>query len=178
MTVSTTTRSPSPATEARARTAPSTHVALAAIGLGLAATVLAMGAVAYDVTTADVLADHLHDTYAPHGVTPPGEGLVAAYLFTVGGLGILGWAAAAWAVARRKRWARPASTVLLALGALVALAHLTVGEYGSPILPTPVGLAGVAICVPGLLAVVQLWRSRVPGEHRVWSGRSEGPSTR
>jgi hypothetical protein len=42
---------------------------------------------------------------------------------------------------------------------VVGVASLTISEYGGvPVLPTWVGVLWLLPCVPGLVAVVQLWR--------------------
>lgn len=133
--------------------------AVVAMYTGLALTVLPMLALAYDLTSTGALARHLHEVYAGY-VTPPDEAAVAAYLFTIGALAVVGWLWMVWAVRRQKRWVRPAASGLFLLGTVVALAHLTVTEYGQTILPTSVGLAGLLPLIPGLVAVVLLWRRR------------------
>lgn len=141
--------------------AQSTRGAMVAMYTGLALTVLAMlGLVRYLAST-DGLTEHLHEVYEGYA-SPPDEAGVAAYLFTLGALGVLGWLWMLWAVRRQKRWAPPVATVLFLLAGVVALANLTVEEYGQTILPTSIGLAGLLPCIAGLVAVVLLWRRHVP----------------
>jgi hypothetical protein len=107
-----------------------------------------------------VLAQHLHDVYAGYVTNPPEAGAVAAYLFTLGALGVVGWLWMLWAVRRQKRWARLVATVLFLVAGVVALADLTVTEYGQTILPIQIGLAGLLPSLAGLVAVVLLWIRR------------------
>jgi UDP-N-acetylmuramyl pentapeptide phosphotransferase/UDP-N-acetylglucosamine-1-phosphate transferase len=130
---------------------------MVAMYTGLALTVLAVLALVLDLASTGVLAQHLHEVYEGY-VSPPDEAAVAAYLFTLGGLGLLGWLWMLRTVRRQKRWARPVATVLFLLASAVALANLTVREYDQTILPIQVGLAGVLPCIAGLVAVILLWR--------------------
>lgn len=86
---------------------------------------------------------------------------MGAYLFTVGGLGVVGWMLSAWMVVRGNRSTRATVTTLLGISALVALAHLTVSEYGSTILAPAAGWVTLLLCLPGLVATVLLWRTAV-----------------
>jgi hypothetical protein len=80
-----------------------------------------------------------------------------AYLVTIGALGITAWLWMVWAVIKQRRWARPAATTLFVLASGLAVANLTVREYGQTILPTQVGLVGLLPCLAGLAAVTLLW---------------------
>ncbi|WP_218951939.1 hypothetical protein [Amycolatopsis anabasis] len=137
---------------------PSARRALVAVYLGLALTVLAALAVVVD---GDGLARHLHDIEDSWiGVAKANEtpSVVTTYLFVVAALGIVSWLVTAWAVRRRKRWARPFATTVFVLAAGIAVLNLTMREYGRTILPALHGVAGVLPCVAGLVAVVLLWR--------------------
>lgn len=91
------------------------------------------------------------------------NGALLTYLYGIGALGALCWLWMAWAVSRRKRWARPVATTIFVLAGGVALFNLLVQEYGNTILPTPLGVLGVLPCLAGLVAVVPLWtRDRLP----------------
>jgi hypothetical protein len=109
--------------------------AMVAIYTGLVVTVVAIVALARYLASTDGLAEHLDEVYEGYA-SPPDEAGVAAYLFTLGALGVLGRLWMLWAVAGQKRWARPVATVLFLLASVVALANLTVTEYGQTILPT------------------------------------------
>ncbi|WP_328450237.1 hypothetical protein [Amycolatopsis sp. NBC_00438] len=77
----------------------------------------------------------------------------------VGGLGVLAWLTTTWAVRAGKRWARPATTVLLVLGVAIGLTGLLVKDTsGDTGLPSALGWSGVAPCLAALLAVALLWR--------------------
>lgn len=134
--------------------------AMVAMYTGLVLTVLAMLALVYDLASTGVLAQHLRDVYAGYVTNPPEAGAVAAYLFTLGALGVVGWLWMLWAVRRQKRWARLVATVLFLVAGVVALADLTVTEYGQTILPIQIGLAGLLPSLAGLVAVVLLWIRR------------------
>ncbi|RJL36206.1 hypothetical protein D5H75_02150 [Bailinhaonella thermotolerans] len=84
-------------------------------------------------------------------------------LSAIGALGVISWLCTAWAVRRGKRWARPAATVLLALGVVVGLTGLlTQDTSGDTGLPPALGWIGMAPCLAGLLAVALLWRRPRP----------------
>jgi hypothetical protein len=131
--------------------------AVAAMYVGLALTVIAMIVPIVEQTSTDTLSRHLHDVYAGYDVDAPAASAVVAYLVTIGGLGIVAWLWTLWAIRRRKRWVRPAATALFLLAGAIALADLTVQEYGRTILPTQLGLVGLLPCIAGLLAVILLW---------------------
>jgi hypothetical protein len=80
-----------------------------------------------------------------------------SYLVAIGALGITAWLWMVWAVIKQRRWARPAATTLFVLASGLAVANLTVREYGQTILPTQVGLVGLLPCLAGLAAVTLLW---------------------
>lgn len=136
------------------------RLAVLAMHAGLATTALAMTALVVDLQSTGVLDAHLHEVYDGHAVDPPPPGAVAAYLFTVGALGIVGWMSTAWAVRRRKRWARPLASVVLVLAGVVALANLSVTEYDRTILPIQIGLVGLLPVLAGIVAVALLWTDR------------------
>lgn len=137
--------------------------AVLAMYTGLALTVLAILALVYDLASVGGLDRHLHEVYEGYVASPPDAAGVAVYLFTLGGLGIVGWLWMVWAVRRQKRWARPVATLLFLLGSVFAVGNLTVTEYDQTILPTSIGLVGLLPCLAGLVAVVLLWRRR---QHR------------
>ncbi len=134
--------------------------AVVAMYAGLTLTVLAMLALVYDLVLTGGLARHLHQVYDGYVASPPSEAAIAAYLFTVGALGVVGWLWTVRAVHRRNRWVRPVATALFMFGSGLAVAHLTVAEYGQTILPTSFGLASLLPSLAGLVAVVLLWQGR------------------
>ncbi len=50
------------------------------------------------------------------------------------------------------------AAAFLVLGAVLAVVDLSATEYGRPILPTWLGVLGLLPALPGLVAVVLLWR--------------------
>jgi hypothetical protein len=137
---------------------PSARRAVVAMCTGLALTIVATLVPIIDQASSDELARHLHDVYAGYNVDVPPTSAVLAYLVTIGALGIMAWLWMLWAVTKQKRWARPAATAIFVLASGLAVANLTVREYGQTILPTQVGLVGLLPCLAGLAAVTLLWR--------------------
>lgn len=144
---------------------PATHrqSAILAMYAGLALTVVAIVVPFVDHATADTLADHVRSGY-PDYTQARIDSVVATYLVylsIVGGLGVIGWLWTIWAVRRSTRWARAAATVLFVLGAGVSLTNLLVKDgSGDSGLPPMFGWVGLLPCLPGLVAVVLLWRTR------------------
>jgi hypothetical protein len=136
---------------------PSARRAVVAMCTGLALTIAAMLVPIIDQASTDELSRHLHDVYAGYNVDVPPTSAVLAYLVTIGALGITAWLWMVWAVIKQRRWARPAATTLFVLASGLAVANLTVREYGQTILPTQVGLVGLLPCLAGLAAVTLLW---------------------
>ncbi|MFJ2030681.1 hypothetical protein [Streptosporangium sp. NPDC087985] len=140
---------------------PGNQVALAVMYAGAVLTVIATLSPFIDQATTTVLAGHVREGYPAYG---PGEinAAVTAYtviLSTVGVLGLLGWLGTVWAVRTGKGWARWLATGMFATAVCLAIAAVTVqdnnGEVGlAPLL----GWLQVLPCVPGLAAVVLLWR--------------------
>ncbi|HEX5404122.1 MAG TPA: hypothetical protein VFX16_17685 [Pseudonocardiaceae bacterium] len=137
--------------------------ALTAMRIGLGLTVLAAACPFVDRATTHLLADHIragYPTYTPTHV----DSAVSTYLIllsVVGALGVLSWLATTWAVKAGKRWARPAAIVMFVLGTGVGLTELyTVDTSGTTGLPPALGLAGLAPCLAGIVAVVLLWTGR------------------
>lgn len=134
-------------------------------GLGLTVTATALPYV--DLGTGHLLADHIRAGY-PAYTQARVDSAVTAYLVllsVIGALGVIAWLWSTWAVKAGKRWARPAVTVMFALGTSVGLTGLlttdTSGETG---LPPALGWAGMVPCLAALLAVTLLWRRPpVPG---------------
>ncbi|WP_202637737.1 hypothetical protein [Bailinhaonella thermotolerans] len=139
--------------------------AVAAMYAGLGLTVLAAIAPYADDATTRLLADHIHAGYPAYSPARV-DSAVNTYLVllsAIGALGVISWLCTAWAVRRGKRWARPAATVLLALGVVVGLTGLlTQDTSGDTGLPPALGWIGMAPCLAGLLAVALLWRRPRP----------------
>ncbi|MEU9535764.1 hypothetical protein AB0D00_26060 [Streptomyces sp. NPDC048213] len=108
------------------RKPPRTRGPLTAMYAGLALTVLATIAVYVDRGTTHLLADHIRAGYPSYSQARV-DSAVTAYqvvLSVIGALGVLAWLTTAWAVRAGKRWARPATTVMLVLGTGVGLTGL------------------------------------------------------
>ena len=126
--------------------------------VGLALTVVALAAPVVDQLTAGTLAAHLRAVYAGSGVAAPAASEVTAYLVGLGVLGALAWVATIRAARRGRRSAPVMAAAFLVLGAVLAVVDLSVTEYGRPILPAWLGVLGLLPALPGLVAVVLLWR--------------------
>jgi hypothetical protein len=131
--------------------------------IGLLLTVASAVAVVVDQATGDSIGRHLREAYPgfdPAALDATGSMLVTV-LFTVATAGVLLWLLALRGVARQRRWARPFAVVALLLGATVAATVLAVSEYGGvPIYPTWIGVLVALPCLPGLAAVVMMFRPR------------------
>ncbi|MEU5941363.1 hypothetical protein ABZ807_19755 [Micromonospora sp. NPDC047548] len=140
---------------------PGNQAAVAMMYVGLGLTVIAALFPFVDQATTTVLADHVREGYPAY---EPGEinAAVTAYtviLSAVGVLGVLGWLGTVWTVRTGKGWAPWLATGIFAIAACAAIAAATTkdtsGEVGlAPLL----GWLQVLPSVPGLAAVVLLWR--------------------
>ncbi|HEY3482399.1 MAG TPA: hypothetical protein VGL02_26185 [Streptomyces sp.] len=111
----------------------------------------------------DLLADHVRTGYPAYTAAQVDQAVSTSLvvLSVVGALGVLAWLGTIRVVRTGKRWARPAATVLLVLGAGVALTVLLVPDTsGATGFPAALGWAGLAPCVAGLVAVGLLWTGR------------------
>lgn len=134
---------------------------LAALYTGLTTTVVATIAPYLDQATSHSLAHHIQAGY-PTYTRARVDTAVTTYeviLTVIGVLGVAGWAIVIHAVTTGKRWTAPLATAMFSLGLGIALTDLlikdTSGETGlSPLL----GWVGLLPCLPGLLAVILLWR--------------------
>ncbi|SNT54043.1 hypothetical protein SAMN05443665_104127 [Actinomadura meyerae] len=128
---------------------------------GLALTIVATVYPLVDLGTTHVLADHVRATYPAYDSGEVDAAVTAylAILSVVGVLGVLGWLGTMWAVRGRRAWAPWAASGVWLAAACLALTGLTVkdtsGEVG---LAPPLAWLQVLPCVPGLVAVVLLWR--------------------
>jgi hypothetical protein len=138
---------------------------LAALYTGLTTTVVATIAPYLDQATSHGLAHHIRAGY-PSLSQARVDNAVTTYeviLTVIGVSGAFGWAAVIHGVTTGKRWTTPLATALFVLGLGIALTGLfskdTSGETGlSPLL----GWVGLLPCLPGLLAVITLWRQPRP----------------
>jgi hypothetical protein len=134
---------------------------IAAMYTGLATAVVATIVPYVDRATSNTLADHIRAGYPAYSQARIDTAATTylVYLSVIGVVGIAAWIWTIRAAATGKRWARGAATVMFVLGTGIALIDLlikdTSGDTGlSPLL----GWVGMLPCLPGLVAVVLLWR--------------------
>jgi hypothetical protein len=139
--------------------------AIGAMYAGLGLTVVAMIAPYVDRANGNMLAGHIRAGYPTYtqGRIDTAVMTYLIYLSVVGALGIVCWLGAIWGVRTGKRWARGVATLVLALGAGVALFNLLVKDTsGDTGLPPLLGWVGMLPCLAGLLAVTLLWKRSRP----------------
>lgn len=140
---------------------PSDRTTLATIGAGAVLTVVAAVFPFVDQATTTVLGNHIRAGYPTYG-SEEINAAVTAYLVIlslVGVLGLLGWLGTVWAVRAGKGWTRWLATGLFVAAACAALAALTVQDTSGDVGLAPLlGWLQVLPCIPGLAAVVLLWR--------------------
>lgn len=139
------------------------RAARAALGGGLAMTIVVTAAAFIDNATTRLLADHIQASYPSYRADEI-ETAVTLYLVilsVVGGLGVLTWIATIRATTRGRRWAPWLATAMFVAAACVALAGLTVRDTSGDVGLVPL-LAWLQVlpCMLGLVAVAQLWRLR------------------
>ncbi|MFB9830717.1 hypothetical protein [Actinoallomurus acaciae] len=142
---------------------PRHRAVLAAMGGGLALTIVATVYPLVDRATTHVLADHIRATYPAYDAGEVDAAVTAylAILSVVGGLGVLGWLGAMWAVRGRRGWAPWAASGLWLAAACLALGGLTVKDTSGDVgLAPPLAWLQVPPCVLGLVALALLWRTR------------------
>lgn len=140
---------------------PGDRTTLATIGAGAVLTLTAAVFPFVDRATTTVLADHVRAGYPTYGSAEINAAVTAylAILSVVGVLGLLGWLGTAWAVRAGRGWAGWLATGLFLAAAGTALAGLTVQDTSGDVGLAPLlGWLQVLPCVPGLAAVVSLWR--------------------
>ncbi|WP_433354626.1 hypothetical protein ACQP25_13410 [Microtetraspora malaysiensis] len=127
---------------------------------GLALTVIAAVAPFIDVATVDSITDHVRGAYPdwPADLVAGDRNAIIVYLSVVTLLGVVGWLWTIWAVAKRKRWSRVATTVMFVLGACHALSCLAFsgGQYAN-VVPYPYGALASLPVLAGLGVVIALW---------------------
>jgi hypothetical protein len=141
-----------------------THRHRLLLWLGLVTTTLLVVLPLIDLATADTIGDHVRDAYPEWSAdsVAADRAAITGYLAIVGGLGALGWAWALRVLPRRPERARVIVTVMLALGALVALSNVSYGgEAYDTIVPLSYGVLGLVPVLIGIAAVVELWRAPV-----------------
>jgi hypothetical protein len=136
--------------------------AVVAMYVGLALTVVATTVPYVDRATSNTLVDHIRAGYPAYTQARIDTAATTyeVYLSVLGVLGVAGWLWAVRAVTTGRRWARGAATALFALATSIALTDLLIKDTsGDTGLPALLGWVGVLPCLPGLLAVVLLWRT-------------------
>lgn len=137
---------------------PGNQIALAMMYAGAGLTLIAT---LFPFIDQAVLADHVRNGYPAYG---PGEidAAVTAYLVilsAVGVLALLGWFGTVWAVRAGKGWDHWLATAMFAIAVCLAGAAVTVQDTSGDVGLAPLlGWLQVLPCVPGLAAVVLLWR--------------------
>jgi hypothetical protein len=139
--------------------------AIGAMYAGLGLTVITTIVPYLDHVTGNMLADHIRAGYP----TYPQQRIDTAamtwlvYLSVVGVLGIVFWSWAIWATRAGKWWIRGYATVMLALGAGIALFNLFVRDTSRDTgLPPLLGWVGILPSLAGLVGVTLLWRRSRP----------------
>ncbi|MEV0260354.1 hypothetical protein AB0I49_03270 [Streptomyces sp. NPDC050617] len=143
--------------------APACAAGLVALYAGLALTVIATAVAFVGQGVADVLSRHIRAGYPDIGQAEVASGarVYLTYLAVVGAVGVAAWLWTAWAVRKRKRWARTGATVVFLLGGSIALTNLLIKDTsGDTGLPALLGWVGMLPSAAGLIAVVLLWRGR------------------
>ena len=132
-----------------------------AMHLGWISTVVALATVWIDHATADVLAQHVRAGY-PHyswAHVHSAATTYVVYLSVVGVAGLITWLSTIRAVKHNKPWTRHAATVIFLLAAGLSLTDLLVRDTsGDTGLPPELGWVGILPCLPGLTAVILLWK--------------------
>jgi len=109
------------------------------------------------------LADHVRAGY-PSYSDQRVDDAVTAYLVilaTVGVLGVVGWLWTIWAQRAGKSWTRWAAAGIFACALCLVVTGLTATDTSGDVGLAPViGWSQVLPCLPGLLAVVLLWKRR------------------
>lgn len=143
--------------------------ALIAVATGLALTVAALAVVSVDHATGDLLAQHIRAGYPSYSSAriDAAAMLWLVYLSVVAALGIVTWAVTGWAVRTGRRWAPLLATAAFVVGTGIAVFNLVVTDTsGDTGLPALLGAVGLLPSLPGLVAVVLLWRGRRPAGPR------------
>jgi hypothetical protein len=134
---------------------------LAALYTGMTTTVVATIAPYLDQATSHTLAHHIRAGY-PSYTQARIDTAVTTYeviLTIIGVLGVAGWALVIHAVTTSKRSAAPLATTAFLLGLGIALTDLLLKDTsGLTGLSALLGWAGIVPCLPGLVAVMLLWR--------------------
>lgn len=128
---------------------------------GLVLTVVALVYPFIDRGTTHVLSEHIRAGYPSYSAARIDQAVTSYLVISsiVGGLGVLGWLSTMWAARTGKRWAPLVASVVFLVALCLALAGLTVKDTSGD-----VGLAPLMAwllflpCLPGLAAVVQLWK--------------------
>jgi hypothetical protein len=134
-----------------------------AMHLGWISTVVALASVWIDHATANVLAQHIRAGY-PHYSSAHVHSAATTYLIylsVVGGAGLIAWLSTIRAVKHNRRWIPSAATVTFILAASLSVTDLLIRDTsGDTGLPPDLGWVGLLPCLPGLVAVILLWKDR------------------
>jgi hypothetical protein len=140
--------------------------ALTAMYLGSLFTLGALAVAWIDHATADTLARHIRAGY-PHYSQARVDSAAATYMIylsVLGALGLVAWLATIRGVTHERKWIRPTATLVFLLAAGLSLTDLLIRDTsGDTGLPPLLGWIGLLPCLPGLLAVILLWKDRRPG---------------
>ncbi|MGW5670791.1 hypothetical protein [Micromonospora sp. NPDC003776] len=140
---------------------PGDRTTFATIGAGALLTLVAAVFPFVDRATTTVLADHIRAGYPTYGPAEINAAATAylAILSVVGVLGLLGWLGTAWAARAGRGWTGWLATGLFLAAVGTSLAALTVQDTSGDVGLAPLlGWLQVLPCIPGLAAVVLLWR--------------------
>ncbi len=134
--------------------------------LGMGLTILATVIPFIDRATATVLADHIASGYPSYDSSEIDNAVTAwlAILSVVGIFGLVGWGSTHLALRKGKRSAPWLATGMLVIGIFVAISFLTVRDTSGDVGLAPMlGWLQLLPCLPGVAAVVVLWRETARG---------------
>jgi uncharacterized membrane protein YidH (DUF202 family) len=129
--------------------------------LGMALTAVLMLAPIVDVFTADSIASHVRDTYPrwSERMIHTDRNAIAAWLASIGLLGVGAWYWSIRSVRKHSRRARIVVTSAFSAGLIVVLINLTTGGHGyKQVVPLTYGLLWLLPAAVGTLATVRTWR--------------------
>jgi len=155
--------------------------ALAAIAAGIALTVAAVAVVAVDHARGGLLAEHIRAGYPSYSQAriDAAATLWLVYLSVVGALGIVTWAATAWAVRTGRRWAPLLAAAAFVVGTGIAVFNVVITDTsGDTGLPPLLGAVGLLPSLAGLVTLALLWRDGRRGRSAAVSRPGAQPAHR